>query len=38
MPKLTFDEYDSILHAKYVYDNMDKIGIICGDFFRFFVF
>ena len=28
MPKLTFDEYDSILHAKYVHDNMEKINWI----------
>jgi hypothetical protein len=25
MPKLTFDEYDSLLHAKYAFDNIDKI-------------
>jgi hypothetical protein len=31
MPKLTFDEYDSILHAKYVYDNMEKINWITKD-------
>ena len=28
MPKLTFDEYDSLLHAKYAYDNLDKINWI----------
>lgn len=25
MPELTFDEYDSLLHCKYAYDNIDKI-------------
>jgi hypothetical protein len=26
MPKLTFDEYDSLLHAKYAYNNISKIA------------
>ena len=25
MPDLTFDEYDSLLHAKYAFDNIKKI-------------